>query len=95
MLGISLEAWRAAAAVLGEHEASVAMAAILQRCEYSSKARTGPGSTTTSVNGSPAIRSPGGYLRALTQKARLGEFALAPMLMALLGQRLKAKRMAS
>ena len=98
MLGISPDAWRAAMAGLGEHEASVAVAAILQRSEHSSEAKTEPGaiagSRTTSVNGSPAIRSPGGYLCALTQKAQAGKFALGPMLMALLGQRLKTKRMA-
>ena len=31
------------------------------------------------VNGSPAIKSPGGYLRALTEKARAGEFAAGPI----------------
>ena len=51
------------------------------------------GTMITSVNGSPAIKSAGGYLRALTDKARAGEFALGPMLMALMGQRLKAKRL--
>ena len=50
-----------------------------------------PGSTVMTVNGSPAIRSPGGYLRALTDKARAGELALGPLLMALIGQRIKAK----
>ena len=30
------------------------------------------------------INSPGGYLRDLTRRARMGEFALGPMLMALL-----------
>lgn len=33
------------------------------------------------------IASPGGYLRALTQKARDSEFSLGPMLMALIGAR--------
>jgi replication initiation protein RepC len=46
------------------------------------------------VNGSPAIQSAGGYLRTLTDKARAGEFALGPVLMALIGQRLKRKRAA-
>ena len=46
----------------------------------------------TVVNGSPVIVSAGGYLRALTEKARAGEFTPGPMLMALIGQRTKAKR---
>lgn len=33
------------------------------------------------------IRSPGGYLRALTSKAAAGEFSCAPMVMALIGRR--------
>ncbi|MGL5114880.1 MAG: hypothetical protein ACRC7C_06095 [Beijerinckiaceae bacterium] len=44
------------------------------------------------VNGSPVIVSAGGYLRALTDTARVGEFTPGPMLMALIGQRTKAKR---
>lgn len=95
MLGISPDAWREALAVLGDRQAHVAVAAILQRSEHSSEARTvlqPTGETATLVNGSPAIRSAGGYLRALTEKARAGEFALGPVLMALIGQRLKARR---
>lgn len=74
----------------------MAVAMILQRCEYSSEARTIPGpipgSTVAVVNGSSVIVSAGGYLRALTEKARAGEFTPGPMLMALIGQRTKAKR---
>jgi replication initiation protein RepC len=96
MLGISPHAWQAAVDVLGEQAACLAVAAILQRCEHSSEARQvpgrKPGSLVTVVNGSPAIRSPGGYLRALTQKARLGDFALGPVLMAQISQRQKTKR---
>ncbi|MFM9974642.1 MAG: plasmid replication protein RepC [Beijerinckiaceae bacterium] len=99
MLGISPDAWREAIAVLGETEAAVVVATILQRSEHSSEAKTVPGTVAgaavTSVNGSSAIKSAGGYLRALTQKARAGEFALGPTLMALMGQRLKARRAAS
>jgi replication initiation protein RepC len=40
-----------------------------------------------------AIKSPGGYLRALTEKARAGRFSLGPVLMALLRAKLK-RRMA-
>ena len=96
MLGISPDAWRDAIAVMGEARAAMVVASILQRGEHSSEAEIipgpTPGSTIVSINGSPAIKSPGGYLRALTQKARDDQFALGPMLMALMGRRLQAKR---
>ena len=96
MIGISPDAWREAQEALGRLEAHVAVAGILQRSIHSSEAQTVPGSrpgaTAIVVNGSPAIQSPGGYLRALAEKARTGEFALGPVLMALIGQRLKARR---
>jgi replication initiation protein RepC len=96
MLGISPDAWAGALAGLGEAQAHIVVATILQRSIHSSEAATLPssasGSADISVNGSPAIRSAGGYLRALTEQARAGEFALGPVLMALIGQRLKAKR---
>jgi hypothetical protein len=53
-LGISPSAWEDARAVLGEEDAAVMVAAILQRGE--------------------AIKSPGGYLRSLTDKGRAGGF---------------------
>ncbi len=94
MIGISPDAWREAVSVLGKVEAHVVVATILQRSIHSSEAETvpgsAPGSTAVVVNGSPAIQSAGGYLRALTEKARAGEFTLGPVLMALIGQRLKA-----
>ena len=37
------------------------------------------------------IRSPGGYLRALTSKAAVGEFSCGPMVMALIGRRSAAR----
>jgi replication initiation protein RepC len=40
---------------------------------------------------SEAINSAGGYLRGLTEKARVGQFSLGPMLMALIGNRKKEK----
>jgi replication initiation protein RepC len=96
MIGISPDAFAQAQQALGETEAHVAVAMILQRSVHSSEAETGPGPTPGSlivtVNGSPAIQSAGGYLRALTEKGRAGEFALGPVLMALIGQRLKVKR---
>ena len=96
MLGISPDAFRDAVEVLGESDAAIVVASILQRSEHSSGAARSPGESPGSwaiaVNGSPAITSPGGYLRALTEKARTGELALGPILMALRGQRLKAKR---
>jgi replication initiation protein RepC len=96
MIGISPDAWREAQDVLGQVEAHVVVATILQRSIHSSEAEAvpgpTPGSTVVVVNGSPAIQSAGGYLRALTDKARAGEFATGPVLMALIGQRLKRKR---
>ena len=72
-LGVSPDAWRKALEVLGEHDAAIVIAAILQRGEE--------------------IKSAGGYLRALTAKARAGEFSLGPVLMALLrGKSAKAAR---
>ncbi|MGL4441819.1 MAG: plasmid replication protein RepC [Bosea sp. (in: a-proteobacteria)] len=98
MIGISPDAWREAQDVLGKLEAHVVVATILQRSIHSSEAETvpgpAPGSTVVVVNGSPAIQSAGGYLRALTEKATAGEFAVGPVLMALIGQRLKRKRVA-
>lgn len=72
-MGISPDAWEQACDALGEAEAAIAVAAILQRAE--------------------AIRSPGGYLRSLTEKARDGQFSLGPVLMALLnaGQRSRSR----
>ncbi|CAN2536628.1 hypothetical+protein [Methylocapsa aurea] len=72
-LGVSPDAWALALDVLGEHDASIVIAAILQRGEE--------------------IKSAGGYLRTLTEKARAGEFSLGPALMALLrGKAAKAMR---
>src|SRR5208283_742281 len=72
-LGVSPDAWAQALEVLGEHDASIVIAAILQRGEE--------------------IKSAGGYLRVLTSKARVGEFSLGPVLMALLrGKAAKAAR---
>ncbi|MBL8589978.1 MAG: replication initiation protein RepC [Methylobacteriaceae bacterium] len=94
MLGISPDAWRKAVAALGERQAGLAVAFILQRSEHSSEAerRAGPGGAdSVTVNGSPAIRSPGGYLRALTEKGRGGDASLWPALLAHLAQRLKRR----
>jgi replication initiation protein RepC len=96
MLGISPDAWRAAVQTMGEGAAAVAVAVILQRSEYSSEAKhvpgSKPGAIVQSVNGSPVIRSAGGYLRALTEQAKSGKLSLGPMLMALIGQRQRAKK---
>jgi replication initiation protein RepC len=73
-LGVSPDAWVQALEVLGEHDASIVIAAILQRGDE--------------------ITSAGGYLRALTAKARAGEFSLGPVLMALLrGKAAKSARL--
>jgi hypothetical protein len=64
ILGISPSAWAEACEVMGHDNASITVAAILQRAE--------------------AIRSPGAYLRHLTQRARANQFSLGPVIMALL-----------
>ncbi|MGE0281190.1 MAG: plasmid replication protein RepC [Rhizobiaceae bacterium] len=66
-LGVSPDAWFQAREVLGDTDAAIVVAAILQRGE--------------------AISSAGGYLRALTDKARAGQFSIGPVLMALLRAR--------
>ena len=71
MLGVSPSAWEDACEVLGAEDASVVIAAILQRGE--------------------AIKSAGGYLRNLTEKARAGQFSLGPVLMARLRNRLRER----
>jgi replication initiation protein RepC len=70
-LGISPSAWEDSRSVLGEEDAAVVVAAILQRGE--------------------AIKSPGGYLRSLTEKARGGGFSLGPVLMALIRTKLRER----
>lgn len=74
MLGISPSAWEEAQAVMGEMQAAVVVACILQR--------------------GAAIRSAGGYLRGLTEKARVGEFSLGPILMSQINAHLRTKRSA-
>jgi replication initiation protein RepC len=74
VLGISPSAWEEASAVLGDEDAAVVVAAILQRGE--------------------AIKSPGGYLRNLTERARAGQFSIGPVLMSLLRTRTNPRRSA-
>jgi replication initiation protein RepC len=74
MLGISPSAWEEAQAVMGEMQAAVVVACILQR--------------------GAAIRSAGGYLRGLTERAKAGEFSLGPILMSQINGHLRAKRSA-
>ena len=71
MLGVSPSAFEDAQQAMGERQAAIVLAAILQR--------------------GPAIASPGGYLRDLTQKAKAGAFSPGPMLMALIGNRKKER----
>ena len=66
-MGISASAWEEAQRIMGLEQASIVVAAMLERFED--------------------IRSPGGYLRALTAKAAAGEFSCGPMVMALIGRR--------
>jgi len=72
MLGISPDAWRDAVETMGQADAAIVVAAILQKGDE--------------------VRFPGGYLRALTEKKREGQFSVGPILMALIGTRLKAMR---
>ena len=66
-MGISASAWEEAQRFMGPEQASIVVAAMLERFAD--------------------IRSPGGYLRALTTKAVAGEFSCGPMVMALIGRR--------
>jgi len=66
-MGISASAWEEAQRFMGPEQASIVVAAMLERFTD--------------------IRSPGGYLRALTAKAAAGEFSCGPMVMALIGRR--------
>ena len=75
VLGVSPSAWEDACSILGEEDAAIVVAAILQRAE--------------------AIKSPGGYLRNLTDRARAGEFSVGPVLMSLLRKRTTMQRNAS
>lgn len=72
MLGISPSAWEEAQSVMGEMQAAIIIACILQR--------------------GSAINSAGGYLRDLTRKAEANEFSLGPMLMALIGAKMRGKK---
>ncbi len=69
-MGISVSAWEEAQRCMGPEQASIVVAAMLERFAD--------------------IRSPGGYLRALTAKAAAGEFSCGPMVMALVGKRTAA-----
>jgi replication initiation protein RepC len=62
-LGVSPSAWEDAVDAMGEVDAAVTIAAILQRAAE--------------------IKSPGGYLRDLTAKARAGDYSIGPQIMAL------------
>tara|TARA_R110000751_G_scaffold84770_1_gene169446 strand:+ start:1400 stop:2611 length:1212 start_codon:yes stop_codon:yes gene_type:complete len=66
-MGISASVWEEAQRFMGPEQASIVVAAMLERFAD--------------------IRSPGGYLRALTTKAAAGEFSCGPMVMALIGRR--------
>ena len=66
-MGISVSVWEEAQRCMGPEQASIVLAAMLERFSE--------------------IRSPGGYLRALTSKAAAGEFSCGPMVMALIGRR--------
>ncbi|MDR6635279.1 replication initiation protein RepC [Phyllobacterium sp. 1468] len=67
MLGISPDAWQRAREIMGDINASITVAAILERVGD--------------------IRSPGGYLRALTDRAEIGQYSVLPVIKALDGLR--------
>lgn len=71
-LGISPSAYANALDELGQENAALVIACLLQRAHH--------------------ISSAGGYLRALTEKARTGQFSVGPMLMALLKAENRAGR---
>ncbi len=75
MLRVSPSAWREACEAMGEVQAGITLAAILQRADQ--------------------IKSAGGYLRSLTDKAREGQFSTWPMVMALLRAKLDADKKAA
>ncbi|RZS77378.1 replication initiation protein RepC [Phyllobacterium myrsinacearum] len=66
MLGISPDAWERARETMGDINASITIAAILERAGE--------------------IRSPGGYLRALTDRAEIGQYSVIPVIKALNGE---------
>jgi replication initiation protein RepC len=66
MMGISQDAWERAQRAMGQGNAAVVLAAMLERISE--------------------INNPGGYLRALTNKAEAGAFSPGPMVMALLNK---------
>lgn len=66
-MGIAPSAWTEAQRCMGPEQASIVVAAILERFDE--------------------IRSPGGYLRALTAKAAAGAFSCGPMVMALMSRK--------
>lgn len=67
MLGVSPDAWQRASETMGDINASITIAAILERIGD--------------------IRSPGGYLRALTDRAEIGQYSVLPVIKALDGEK--------
>jgi replication initiation protein RepC len=67
MLGVSPDAWERARKTMGDINASITIAAILERIDD--------------------IRSPGGYLRALTDRAEIGQYSVLPVIKALGGEK--------
>lgn len=74
-MGVSPSAWQEAVEVMGQQDAAITLAAILQRTEH--------------------IRSRGGYLRSLVERARDGKFSAWPMIMALLNARMSTMESAA
>ena len=104
-LGVSLDGWLEAVEAMGEQVAAATVAAILERVEQAQSAKAKSGrevdrgadqsghdcSVPGPIHQPPAlIRSPGGYLRSLSAKARAGTFRPEPFLMALMATRGRA-----
>ena len=103
MIGISPDAWREAQAALGQVEAHVVVATILQRSIHYSEAETMPGPAPGSTVGWSTAHRRSSPLAAIcapspTRRGQgsspWGPVALGPVLMAPIGQRLKRMRAA-
>ena len=83
MLGISSDAWDMARDAMGIDLASACIAIILQRSALSSDAvSVSKGNAIeTRVFGIPAITSPGGYLRTLTEEFKAGRLSVPNLVM--------------
>lgn len=70
-LGVSPSAWDDARSAMGNVDAAITIATLLQRSED--------------------IKSPGGYLRSLTEKSRAGRYSIGPVVMSLMQRQMRTK----